>query len=271
MKLSVVTINYNNRAGLEKTLRSVTQQLTSDVEYIVIDGGSTDGSVELIRQYANHITYWVSERDKGIYNAMNKAIQVVQGEYINFMNSGDAYAAVDVLPQVLPRLCGKDFYIGDEKREQGSKLKIVHAPERIHFISIAHSALKHQATFIRTQLLKDRPYDESYKIAADWEHMFHAFIFDNATYERLPLLVSDFDLSGVSSSKELEALQQQECHRIRASHLPPRICEFVEGENNKYQLKLLHALGYDAPLRRDLKLLRNAFKMLLSDLFRKRS
>lgn len=270
MKLTIVTINYNNREGLEKTLRSVTAQLTADTEYVVIDGGSTDGSVELIQQYAKHIAYWVSEPDKGIYNAMNKAIKVAKGEYINFMNSGDTFYSAEVLPRVVPLLNGKDFYIGDEKKEVNGKVKIFKSPDHIKFASIARRAMRHQATFIRTQLLKDRPYNEEYKIASDWEQMFYELIFNNATYEHLPFIVSLFDANGVSSQEENYNLQQAECHQIRATYLPPLICKHIEGEGNEYVSKIVHALGYDKPLKRDLKVLRNALKMLFADLFKKR-
>ena len=89
MKLSIITINLNNRDGLQKTIDSVVSQTFRDFEWIVIDGGSTDGSKELIEQYADHFSYWVSEPDKGIYNAMNKGIKVAKGEYLQFLNSGD--------------------------------------------------------------------------------------------------------------------------------------------------------------------------------------
>ena len=89
MKLSVITINFNNRDGLRKTIESVVNQTYNDFEYIIIDGGSTDGSVDVIKEYADRIDYWVSEPDKGIYNAMNKGIDVAKGEYCIFMNSGD--------------------------------------------------------------------------------------------------------------------------------------------------------------------------------------
>jgi glycosyltransferase involved in cell wall biosynthesis len=89
MKLSVITINYNNAIGLRKTIESVVNQTFRDYEYIIIDGGSTDGSVDVIKEYADKIDYWVSEPDKGIYNAMNKGVAAAHGEYTNFLNSGD--------------------------------------------------------------------------------------------------------------------------------------------------------------------------------------
>ena len=82
MKLSVITINYNNRDGLKKTIESVVNQTYKDFEYIIIDGGSTDGSVEVLKEYSDKIDYWVSEPDKGIYNAMNKGIDIAKGEYV---------------------------------------------------------------------------------------------------------------------------------------------------------------------------------------------
>ena len=100
MKLSIITINFNNCEGLQKTIESVVSQSFKDFEWIVIDGGSTDGSRELLEQYADHITYWVSELDKGVYNAMNKGIKVAKGEYVNFMNSGDVYASASILEDV---------------------------------------------------------------------------------------------------------------------------------------------------------------------------
>ena len=91
MKLSIITVNYNNKAGLQKTIDSVVCQTWRDFEWIVIDGGSTDGSKELIEQYQQHFAYWCSEPDKGVYNAMNKGISKAKGEYLNFMNSGDCF------------------------------------------------------------------------------------------------------------------------------------------------------------------------------------
>ena len=90
-KISVITINYNNKSGLEKTIQSVISQTYFELEYIIIDGGSSDGSIDVIKKYENKIDYWISEQDKGIYNAMNKGIAQAHGEYCNFMNSGDCF------------------------------------------------------------------------------------------------------------------------------------------------------------------------------------
>ena len=100
MKLSIVTINLNNVAGLHETIISVLNQSSADLEYIIIDGGSTDGSAELIKEYSDRIYYWVSEPDSGIYNAMNKGIRKASGEYLLFLNSGDALASDNIVEEV---------------------------------------------------------------------------------------------------------------------------------------------------------------------------
>ena len=113
MKLSIITVNLNNRIGLERTINSVVSQTFKDFEWIVIDGGSTDGSKELITQYANHFAYWVSEPDKGIYNAMNKGIKVAKGEYLLFLNSGDWIIDERVAQDFIETSISADIISGD--------------------------------------------------------------------------------------------------------------------------------------------------------------
>ena len=98
--ISVVTVSYNAVATIEQTILSVVNQTYPHIEYIIIDGGSTDGTVDVIKKYADRIAYWVSEPDKGIYDAMNKGIKVATGEWINFMNCGDSFYSVSVLSDV---------------------------------------------------------------------------------------------------------------------------------------------------------------------------
>lgn len=114
MKISVITINYNNRAGLEATAESVVCQCGADYEWIVIDGGSTDGSVDVIKKHESRISYWCSCPDNGIYHAMNKGVKQATGEYCIFMNSGDCFAAPTVLKEVSGEAeqCGSDFITG---------------------------------------------------------------------------------------------------------------------------------------------------------------
>ena len=86
MKLSIITVNFNDAEGLERTIKSVISQTFHDYEFIIIDGGSTDGSVDVIKKYEDHIDYWISEKDGGIYQGMNKGLRQASGEYLNFLN-----------------------------------------------------------------------------------------------------------------------------------------------------------------------------------------
>lgn len=114
MRFSIITVNYNNCDGLNKTILSVINQNYKDYEFIVIDGGSTDGSVDIIKLHESYITYWISEKDDGIYQAMNKGIRQAKGEYLNFMNSGDTFFDADVLNNVEKELSNYDIVIGKE-------------------------------------------------------------------------------------------------------------------------------------------------------------
>src|SRR6478735_1115877 len=113
IQLSIITINYNNLQGLQKTIESVVSQSFKDFEYIIIDGGSTDGSKVLIEKYSESITYWVSEKDNGIYPAMNKGIQVANGEYLLFLNSGDWFYENTTLSMAIPMLRPFDIVYGN--------------------------------------------------------------------------------------------------------------------------------------------------------------
>ena len=118
MKISVVTVCYNSVDTIEETMLSVLNQTYSDVEYIIIDGGSTDGTVDIIKKYADRIAYWVSEPDNSIYDAMNKGIAVATGDYINFMNSGDSFASKDSISNVLTNIKEDiDIVFGDTDRK----------------------------------------------------------------------------------------------------------------------------------------------------------
>ena len=112
MKLSIITINYNHKEGLLKTIKSVVNQTYHDIEYIVIDGGSTDGSVDVVKQYEDSISYWVSEPDCGIYNAMNKGVAKATGEYCLFLNSGDSLHGTDSILEFVSKLSGEDLLMG---------------------------------------------------------------------------------------------------------------------------------------------------------------
>lgn len=223
MKLTIITVCYNNRAGLERTLRSVAGQTCRDFQYVVIDGGSTDGGAQLLgNQPKGAIDYWVSEKDKGIYNAMNKGIAQAKGEYCLFLNSGDELAATDTLQLVLPLLGTADFMTGDTIcLLGGGKTSQWNSPRHLSTFQMTIYSLSHQATFIRTAVLKARGYREDLRIVADWEQMFYELIIRDRSYQRIPLPVCKFEYGGVSSSKP--ELREAERKKVLDEHLSQRM------------------------------------------------
>ena len=182
MKLSIITVNLNNHDGLQKTIDSVVSQTFKDFEWIVIDGGSTDGSRELIEQYADHFAYWVSEPDKGIYNAMNKGIKVAKGEYLQFLNSGDWLWEDDILERVFDANPSEDFVYGNYIQKNGV---IANPPAKIDLLFLYRSTISHQAIFIRNRTFSASLYDESYRIASDWKHLLFNIAFGSASYRKM--------------------------------------------------------------------------------------
>ena len=196
MKFSIITINYNNCEGLRRTIESVVNQTCRDFEYIIIDGGSTDGSVDVIKRYADNIDYWVSEPDGGIYNAMNKGVAVAKGEYCLFMNSGDCLYNDSVIERVYEIAdFNSDIIAGDVARNDA----ICDSPNEITGVFMVKSALCHQASFIKTETLRRLPYDESLKIVSDWKHMFQLLVIANGSYQHVKVVICEYDTTGFSA------------------------------------------------------------------------
>lgn len=202
MKISIITINWNNAAGLERTIRSVVEQSYGNIEYIVIDGASADNSVEVIKKYADKISYWTSEKDNGIYNAMNKGVDSANGDYCLFLNSGDKLLTPDSLANVLESDDLEEDIISCDLFTDNGKLCNFHSAPRIKptqlYISM-YNPFPHPSTLIKTSLIKKFRYNEESKIAGDWMFFYDAMVADNATYRHVPIPLSLFYLDGVSS------------------------------------------------------------------------
>ncbi|MFT3918518.1 glycosyltransferase family 2 protein [Cloacibacterium sp.] len=197
-KLSIITINYNNLEGLQKTFESVFAQTYQEIEYIVIDGGSTDGSKELIAQNKDKITYWVSEPDKGIYNAMNKGIKVANGEYIIFINSGDTFFNETVVDKLLSIDNIYDIVYGDHNllKIDGSET-VKHFPSLITISYLLLDTVPHLGTRIRKSLFDNNLYEESHKISSDWTWFFDALL-QKVSFYHCNFIAVNFRLDGVS-------------------------------------------------------------------------
>lgn len=198
MKLSIITINYNNHEGLKKTLDSVVAQSFKDFEWIVIDGGSTDGSRELLEEYAERFAYWVSEPDKGIYNAMNKGIGHAQGEYLQFLNSGDWLCDETALERCFSHNFDADIVYGNLYFCHDETKKKYEYPEKLSFSFLRDYSLGHNATFIRRAVMLEDLYDENLKIVSDWKFLLIQAL-KNRKFEHLDEMVSCFDELGISS------------------------------------------------------------------------
>lgn len=211
MQLTIVTINRNNAAGLEKTMQSVALQIFKEFEYIVIDGASTDGSVEVIKKLEHEFVHlkWVSEPDSGIYNAMNKGIRMATGDYIQILNSGDSLTAADVTERMLKVLEEK----GNPSILYGNMVKCfpdgrryvdnAYAGQEVTFLLFYLGTLNHDPTYIRRDLFeKYGYYDESLKIVSDWKWFMEAIIFGGEKPKYVDINVTLFDMSGVSESND---------------------------------------------------------------------
>lgn len=229
MKYSIITINYNNKEGLRKTIESVVNQSCKDYEYIVIDGGSTDGSREVIEEYADHIDYWVSEPDRGIYNAMNKGIKAAHGEYLNFMNSGDYFRNKNVLSDTLPHL-HDDIVSGNTINEDFSA-RPFHVSAHPTMIQFYNNTVDHQASFIARKLFSHSLYDESYKIVSDWKFYVEQIIFQNCSFSIMPVTVAICQDGGISVVRR--DLGAEERMDVLGKWFPPRVLQDFDRFNDK--------------------------------------
>lgn len=219
MKLSIITINRNNAAGLEKTMLSVAAQTFKDFEYVVIDGASTDGSVEVIKKLEHEFAHlkWVSEPDSGIYNAMNKGLRMASGDYIQILNSADSLASPEVTGRMLEELekqgCPSILY-GNMVKCFPDGLKMVDkcfAGQEITMLGMYTGTLNHDPAYIRRDLFeKYGYYDESLKIVSDWRWYLQALILGDEKPQYVDLDVTLFDMTGISeTNKELDKKERE--------------------------------------------------------------
>jgi len=248
-KLTIITINYNNASGLHTTIQSVINQKFIDFEYIIIDGGSNDGSLDVIKQFSDKITFWVSEKDNGIYNAMNKGIVKSSAEYLLFMNSGDWLSNTDVLQDLFNTNPTCDLIFGNMVKvfKNGESIRIKGTLEKeITFFSFFHETICHPASFIKRNLfLKFGFYDENLKIVADWKFYLIAFGLNDSTIKYENIDISYYNTEGISSNQT--ELAQNEREKVLRELLPYRVRLYFEN-NRKYLVKLETIKNQSLPL-----------------------
>jgi len=236
MKLTIITINYNNDVSLQATMQSVFNQTSQEFEYIVVDGGSIDGSKEIIEKFAEKAKFpmrWISEKDNGVYHAMNKGIRMAQGEYVQFVNSGDCLVSNDVTEKMLaPLSCGEKL----EERSSilyGNMLKV--QPYRIlkdkgfvgrqpTMLDFYRGTLNHSSAYIKRSLFDEYGlYDETLKIVSDWKFYIKAIIFGKECLKYQNIDVTLFDMTGISeTNKELDKAERLQ---VLKELLPERILQ----------------------------------------------
>lgn len=255
MKLSIITVNYNNRDGLLRTIESILSQTWKQFEWILIDGGSTDGSRELIEKYKEHFAFWCSEPDSGAYHAMNKGIQHAKGEYLNFMNSGDVFNNDKTLEDVFSHAFHEDFVYGDWIRIEKDGEVLLHAPEKVSLDFFYTDNICHQAIFVKTPILKTSGFDERFRIYADWARWIK-MILDNCSTKYIPLVVCRFDARCGLSNQDLKKLDlEKESMRDTIPHpireVLDKNCD-LQRELNKYEhilaVKDTYSLTVERPL-----------------------
>lgn len=202
-KIDIITINLNNKEGLRKTIESVVNQTKFDlINYIIIDGGSTDGSLDIIKQYQDKIDYWVSEKDNGIYNAMNKGVEHIQNEgYVLLLNSGDYLCENNVIERVLKELDADIVYGNEWKVKTNGSKYLAKYPDKLDESFFKRTALPHQSCFAKASLLKEHPYSEEYKLLGDWMWLRERIMVDKVTYKHLPYPISVYNLNGISTTQ----------------------------------------------------------------------
>lgn len=220
-KISIITVNFNNKNGLYKTIESVQKQTYSNIEYIVIDGGSTDGSKELIEKNAESLSYWVSEKDKGIYDGMNKGLGMATGDYCLFLNSGDYLVDNNVLSLLFDKtILNEDLIIGRQKfiNERGRITKGWRIDENeMDERFLWNNTLPHQATFIKTAVLKEiGGYDLNYPVCADWVSWHYLLNEKQCTWKFTDIFVSIMEQGGTSS--DMSRCHKDMCRFLKLIH-----------------------------------------------------
>lgn len=215
-KIAVVTVCFNAENEIEKTLKSVLKQSFGDFEYIIIDGESTDGTLSIIRKYKDPRIRLISEPDKGIYDAMNKAVRMAEAKYIVFMNAGDRFFDRDVLKDIVPYLKQDVVYGNAIVRDQrGWKIeRYTDRPAGLFMMFLSGYMINHQAIFTKTKLLKRNPFDLSYQICAD-RALYAGFLKEGRSFRRMDRNIVLYDgVGGLSSVQKNQDIIRAETDRI---------------------------------------------------------
>lgn len=212
-RLSIITINYNNIEGLRKTLASVASQTDKNFEYIIVDGASTDGSIDIIRENEDCITTWISEKDNGVYDAMNKGVKMASGEYVIFVNSGDKLYDSTVIKQLNQLSFCTDICIGKVNNIFTDGKSYLWTPPKESSLSLHYlrwQPLHHPGALIRRELQLKYPYDPDLKICADRKFFLESLILGDASYSTIPVIINEFGPQGLSGPQSEHKMNDED-------------------------------------------------------------
>lgn len=231
-QVSIITVNLNNKDGLKRTINSVRDQLFKNYEHLIIDGGSTDGSLDIINSYSDQFSFWVSEPDNGIYSAMNKGIEKAKGEYLLFLNSGDYLINTEALC-IDFNVFNQDLLIGYRttitKDHQTIVTYKLDMPKDLGFFVV--SSLSHGSTFIKRSLFDSVGlYDESFKIVSDWIFFLKAIIYYGASYQELGRAVHVFELGGISTDPIFAYSVKEEKERFLNTLMDLKVQSYIKNQ-----------------------------------------
>lgn len=248
--ISIITINYNNSVGLKKTIDSVVNQSFNDYEFIVIDGKSSDDSVNVLKQFPR-INFWVSEIDSGIYDAQNKGIVKAKGKYLLFLNSGDVLANREVLKTVIPFLLGdKSFYYGNLLLEKNGVTEKHLAPSTINIDFLLNSTFWHPCVFIKSDLFKSFGlYNTAFKICGDYEFFVRCLIKPKITTEYINEFITLFDGNGISNDSSKIKLQELEREKAWNENLSSLVFDSLKKQNSFSRSKYVFIINTIQKLR----------------------
>lgn len=251
MKLSIITINRNNAAGLEKTMLSVVSQTFKEFEYIVVDGASTDDSVEVIKRLAPQFgerLKWISEPDKGIYNAMNKGMKMASGDYIQILNSADCLAADKVVECMLAELeknNNPSILYGNMIKCFPNGHKVIDKSfegQQITMLGMFTGTLNHNPAYIRRDLFeKYGCYDENLKIVSDWKWYLQAIILGDEKPQYVDMDVTLFDMTGISENADSKEKIKRERKAVLDELVPSvYLADYECYSDDIYMMRRIH-------------------------------
>jgi glycosyltransferase involved in cell wall biosynthesis len=207
MKISVITVCYNAEKNIKTTIDSVISQTYKDFEYIIVDGASTDATASIVEEYRKKFAItFVSEKDKGIYDAMNKGVRLASGQWINFMNAGDFFIDKNVLEQVSSSLSEENDFVYGATKFCYDGFSVVRPPRPMSDFWIK-MPFNHQGLFEKTSVLKKHPFDIRYALAADYEQILFG-IKAKKKFFKAPMTVAVFNNEGTSNTKTAAAIKE---------------------------------------------------------------